>query len=74
MSIPTGWILAPDNDDSLKVIMSNPWSTTILLTSGNAYGSLSFSSPGYNFGSGYLSSDGTYYYPAECDSQILIRQ
>jgi hypothetical protein len=74
IGLPSGWIVAPDNDDSYTVIYSNPWSTDLVLTSNSAYCSSSCESPGENYGSDYLVTDCYKYSSQICNSQILIVQ
>jgi hypothetical protein len=69
-SLPTGWIIAPDNSDSYTVITAYTWSTTVMLTSGNGY--CTAECGGYNYGSSYLRTDGSYYLSNICNGQILI--
>jgi hypothetical protein len=72
--LPTGWIIAPDDNDSISVITSYTWSTSVVLTSGNGYCTQSCSSAVVNYGSSYLQTNGYgYYYVDYCNSEILIK-
>jgi hypothetical protein len=71
LSLPTGWIISPDNSDSQTVIRSHTWSTTVVLTSVNAYCS-SVCGYLYNYGPYYLSYINGMYATNICNGQILI--
>jgi hypothetical protein len=76
LSIPSGWIIAPDDADSQNVIMSYTWGTKIALTSGNSYCTATCEeSYLINKGADYLSFDGYGNFQSYiCDSEILIKQ
>eukprot|EP01035_Chromulina_nebulosa_P003046 gene3046-4158_t len=82
--LPSNWILAPDDDDSLDVITANTWSTTTVVVAapgnitGNGYYSNSIwglSNDNYSnwlLFSQYSSSNGYAYNCAKCNCEILI--
>ena len=76
ISLPSGWTIAPDDADSQQVIVSYPWSTNYLLTSGNAYCTAACGESSLkNEGAGYLTFDGYGNFQSNiCDSEILIKQ
>ena len=73
-TLPSGWILAPDDPDSLSVITDYDWSTNILIVgNGKGYGSKGYSM-GAIFGMNLLLVSGSDFMPQSCPMQILMRQ
>jgi hypothetical protein len=71
LSVPSGWIVAPDDENSQHVIENYSWSTDYVLTSGDAYCTSNCDSK--SIGSKYLNFDeGGRFYSSICNSQILI--
>jgi hypothetical protein len=78
LGLPSGWALAADNADSLAVIRSYRWGTSILVVAGGrgyitAYGGPSSPPPGSLWSSNNgLTTSGSTYKAAECTILILI--
>jgi len=76
ISLPSYWIISPDNADSITVIAAFDWSTDVVITSsGLGYGAYTYSAGNLYSSSSYLITDGAgSYYTSLCSSQILIKQ
>ena len=75
LSVPNGWMIAPDNADSIAVAASHYWSTSCLaLASGKSIEGLeSGAAAGQEcFSSGALTQSGNQYAVNSCNQQILI--
>jgi hypothetical protein len=75
IALPSGWTIAPDNADTIKLSQLNPWSTqVIVVSSGVGYRTLTFPPAGVAYGdyqSKYAQSAAGYYCTS-CNSEIMI--
>ena len=73
LTLPSDWIIAPDNQDSKSAIWNDNWSTHYVLTSsGTYYGTLQNGGSSYGSYCCYLSQSGSQYKTTLCYIQILI--
>jgi hypothetical protein len=73
LPLDAGYVIAPDNADSIAVIAAHRWSTTaVVVASGNGYYTANSGTSAGSFdGSGWLQTSGSTYKATGCNVQIL---
>ena len=72
IDLPNGWSIAPDNQDSIRVIKSKPWKTHVLVVSnGNGYWTATYPQ-GDLWSRNLLNQSGNSFMPGNCHLGILL--
>ena len=74
LTLPSDWVIAPDNADSISAIRNNRWKTDHMVTSsGRLYYTAKYIfNAGQSAGCCYLEQSGSQYKVSACNFQILI--
>jgi hypothetical protein len=72
LPLDSGYVIAPDDADSIAVITAYPWSTdVVIVASGNGYNGANYAIPGDLYQTSLLSTSGSTYKAVSCSMQIL---
>jgi hypothetical protein len=72
LPLDAGYVIAPDDADSIAVIAAHGWDTEgVVVASGNVYLTTNYGTPGSYAGGGNLLTSGSTYKPGICIMQIL---
>jgi hypothetical protein len=75
LPLPAGWSIAPDDQDSIRVISSFPWGTSVMHVQGSSYwaNSLSWGNYGQRYCNWCLDASGTSFRVNSCNLRILLK-
>ena len=74
LSLPAGWVLAPNDATSIAVVAAHTWSTyCAVLADGTAWNSANYAPAGGSCSWGMLATSGGTYTVRYCDRRVLAR-
>jgi hypothetical protein len=72
LPLDAGYVIAPDDEDSIYVIAAHGWNTAVVVVaSGNGYNGANYGVAGDLHSGGMLLTSGSTYKPVSCSMQIL---